>query len=139
MISSNRRCRHVNGHNPRNCRNDKAGTDFSISLSGCKDVCSAHASCVGFVHFSHSSVPNGYCYPIPSDTSCPTGFYMHGTGPLTASMNDLKADLKAANPHYACYGKKLGKVFQSLHFVLKFPYRNNTGSMLLNFNLIHDR
>ena len=63
---------------------------------------------------------------------------MHGTGPLAASMNDLKAD--TSNPNYTCYGKKLGKVFQSLHFVLKFPYnRNITGSMLLNFNLIHDR
>ena len=120
MISSNGYCRLVNGHNPRHCRNDKVGVDFSTSLSGCKDVCSSHASCVGFFHLSHESDPNEYCYTIPSDATCPTDFYMHGTGPhFATSANDLKAD--TSNPHYTCYGKKLGTVFQSLHFVLKFP------------------
>ena len=116
MISSNGYCKLVNGRSPRKCRNDRVGVDFSTSLSGCKDVCSAHASCIGFYHLSHSSDPKEYCFPIQSDVTCPTGFYADGTGPLPALMNDLKADTR--NPHYTCYGKKLGKVFQPLYFVL---------------------
>ena len=119
MISSNGYCRLANGRAPKKCRNDKAGTDFSTSLSGCKDVCSAHASCVGFYHLSHSSSPNEHCFPIPSDTSCPTGFYLDGNGPLATSMNDLIA---VTHPHYTCFGKKLGKILQSLHFLFKLPY-----------------
>ena len=141
VITSNGYCLLANGRSPRKCRNDRVGVDWkSTSLSGCKDVCSAHATCVGFYHISAPDNPNEYCFPIQSDLTCPTGFYDDGTGPLPASMNDLIGSTHLTESYYTCYGKKLGKVFQFLHFLLKFPYnRNNTCSMLLNFNLIHDR
>ena len=121
VISSNGYCRLKSNRDPRKCRNDRVGVDFSTSLSGCKDVCSAHATCVGFYHLSDPSDPNEYCFPIQSDLTCPAGFYDDGTGPLPASMNDLTASTHLTESYYTCYGKKLGKVFQSLHFVLKFP------------------
>jgi len=85
-------CELVSGGHPYRCvRKD-------VSSQGCEDHCTSQTSCIGYYY----SPTNQYCYLIPTEKSCPSGFDSTAHSGLAASVNDLKA---AYNRNYACYGK----------------------------------
>ena len=87
-------CINVFGKQPYKCRRDDVA-----SQSLCEDLCTALSSCIAY-EYGYSK----YCDLIPSERSCPSGFYSiwGQLGPIAASMNDLKADPSFG---WVCYGK----------------------------------
>ena len=75
------------------------------SQSLCEDDCTSLTSCIGYQYYAGK---NTYCYLIPSERNCPSGFLPHyESGPIAISMNDLKSGPMTAsmNETYVCYGK----------------------------------
>ena len=93
-------CKHVSGKLIYRCKRH----DVS-SQSLCEDYCTSWNSCVGY-HYDIKD--NEDCYLIPSDKGCPSGFKrLSKSGPIAASMNDLKAFLPrwVCSRCWVCYGK----------------------------------
>ena len=81
-------------------------------LSDCEAACTAHEPCLGYF-FDY------LCYLIPSNHSCPTGYYLSiqtirgSTKPNTAATsNDIEASPYEQDRMYGgvCYGKNLGNI-----------------------------
>ena len=96
LITKKGYCEHVSRKDPYTCYR----SDVS-SQGGCENHCTFQTSCIGYYYYIKS---NPTCYLIPSERSCPSGFTpLNESGPIAASMNDLKA---YNNPNFVCYGKK---------------------------------
>ena len=80
-------------------------------LSDCEAACTAHEPCVGYFF------DGDFCYLIPSNHSCPTGYYLsiksigEYSTDTAASINDLEASPYGRRG--VCYGKNLGNIVRA--------------------------
>ena len=84
-------------------------------LSDCEEACTAHEPCVGYF-FDY------LCYLIPSNHSCPTGYYLsistiRGSTKINiaATINDIEASPYEQDLVYGgvCYAKNLGNIVRA--------------------------